>query len=155
MRVGEKIRIFLKENGIKQGYLAGQLGVGRSVVGAWMNGTCDPNLVNYVRLCEVLCVPLETFLGDPPRRGAVEVISGGEEYVKIRMDIMLRRDFFEATVEAAQEMGYQRVEHLIGQVLHIDLCRYYAEQLKGLLDGYRAYHGHRFRQEVRKDGNRL
>lgn len=155
MKVGEKIRLYLKEHGIKQRYLAERLGVGHTAVQAWMMGKCDPNLENYVRICEVLGVSLETFMSDMQRSAAVEVESGGEKYIKIRTDIMLRRDFFEATVDAAQEMGYRQVEHLIGQVLHIDLHRYYAEQLQGLLDGYRAYHGHRFRQEVLRNGDRL
>ena len=155
MKVGQKIGLYLKEQGIRQNEVARKIGARPSTVSSWLRGKCEPSISDYAKICEALCVPLDTFLGDMPRRGAVEVVSGGELYVKIRTDIMLRRDFFEATVDAAQEMGYRQVEHLIGQVLHIDLHRYYAEQLQGLLDGYRAYHGHRFRQEVRKNGNRL
>ena len=155
MKVGEIIWRYLQAEKIPARRVALSVGVKPSAFYAWMQGKCEPDVNTYARICETLGVPFEEFLDHKPGKIPVEVESGGEKFVKVRMDIMLRRDHYDCAVEAAQEMGYQRAEHLIGSLIHFGLQTSFPEQLHKQLEGYRAWNAHKFRQEVIGNGDRL
>ena len=62
MTVGERIKEYIQERGIKQRFLSEKAGVDDSKMSKILNGTLDIGLVEYYRLCQALDVPMETFV---------------------------------------------------------------------------------------------
>ena len=59
--LGEKIKNFIKENGIKQTFLASRLGVSTSTLNAMLNGNRNITAEEYFKICEILNVSVEAF----------------------------------------------------------------------------------------------
>ena len=59
--VGKKIAKYLREHGIKQGFVASKVGITDSKMSDICNGA-SIDCVLYYQICQVLGVPLETFL---------------------------------------------------------------------------------------------
>jgi transcriptional regulator with XRE-family HTH domain len=59
--LGEKIKIFIKANGIKQTFLANKLGVSNSTLNAMLNGNRNITAEEYFKICQTLNVSVETF----------------------------------------------------------------------------------------------
>ena len=64
MSVGEKIKKFLDENGIKQTFLAEKTGLTNSIISDICIRGRKIDCVEYYKICTALRVPLETFLTD-------------------------------------------------------------------------------------------
>lgn len=60
--VGKKIKTYLKEHGIKQGYVAEMVGISQSRMSEICNRDRAIDCVLYHKICKALGVPLETFL---------------------------------------------------------------------------------------------
>ena len=60
--VGKKIKKYLKEHGIKQGYVAEMVGISSSRMSDICNRDRAIDCVLYQKICKALGVPLETFL---------------------------------------------------------------------------------------------
>jgi len=59
--LGEKIKIFIKANGIKQTFLASKLGVSNSTLNTMLNGNRNITAEEYFKICQTLNVSVETF----------------------------------------------------------------------------------------------
>lgn len=59
--MGQKIRIFIEEKGIKFRVVARAIGVSDNTFSNMMNGTRKITIDEYIQICEVLNVPFETF----------------------------------------------------------------------------------------------
>lgn len=59
--VQKRIKDYLTEHGIKQGFLAEKLGVTDSIISAMLNGNRNIDCIEYFEICRALDVPLETF----------------------------------------------------------------------------------------------
>lgn len=59
--VQKRIKAYLTEHGIKQGFLAEKLGVADSIISAMLNGNRNIDCIEYFEICRALDVPLETF----------------------------------------------------------------------------------------------
>ena len=60
--VGNNIKEYLNENGIKQSFVANKVGVSNSVMSEICNKDRTIDCVLYYKICKVLNVPLEFFL---------------------------------------------------------------------------------------------
>ena len=60
--VGKRIKEYLKENGIKQTFVAEKSGLSNSVISDICTKGRKIDVVEYYKICKVLNVPLETFL---------------------------------------------------------------------------------------------
>lgn len=61
MSVGEKIKDFIDERGIKQSFLAEQIGVSHSIMSKMLSGNYVITAINYYGICKALNVPMEQF----------------------------------------------------------------------------------------------
>lgn len=61
MFVGEKIKDFITKRGIKQSFLAEQIGVSDSIMSKMLSGDYVITAINYYGICKALDVPMETF----------------------------------------------------------------------------------------------
>ena len=59
--IGTNIRAYLKENGIKQAYVAERAGIPSSQMSRICNGKRNIDCVTYYKICTVLNVPLDLF----------------------------------------------------------------------------------------------
>ena len=62
MKVGRRINEFMKSSGIKQHFLAQEIGLPDATVSAMLNLKREIRVEEYWRICKALNVPLETFL---------------------------------------------------------------------------------------------
>jgi plasmid maintenance system antidote protein VapI len=62
MTIGEKVKEYVQERGIKQRFLAEKVGVDDSKISKFLNGTQDIGVLEYFKLCEALDVPMEKFI---------------------------------------------------------------------------------------------
>ena len=60
--VGEKIKNYLNEKGIKQTFLAEKTGFTNSIISDMCKGSRKIECVEYYKICNALGVPLDTFL---------------------------------------------------------------------------------------------
>lgn len=60
--VGRKIGQYLKENGIKQSFVAEKVGIAPSKMSDICNKDMNIDCILYYKICKVLNVSLETFL---------------------------------------------------------------------------------------------
>ena len=60
--IGENISVYLKNNGIKQSWLAERLGVPITTLSGAMTGRVHMKAEMFMRICEILRVPPETFI---------------------------------------------------------------------------------------------
>lgn len=60
--VGEKIKNYLNEKGIKQTFLAEKTGFTNSIISDMCLGNRKIECVEYYKICKALGVPLDTFL---------------------------------------------------------------------------------------------
>lgn len=60
--VGNNIKEYLNENGIKQSFVANKVGVSNSAMSEICNKDRTIDCVLYYKICKVLNVPLEFFL---------------------------------------------------------------------------------------------
>lgn len=60
--LGERVKKFLDENGIKYGYVAESIGVSISTFSAMLNGNRKITAEEYFLICEVLKVNTEYFI---------------------------------------------------------------------------------------------
>lgn len=64
MSVGEKIKAFIDERGIKQSFLAERTGVSQSIMSKMLSGDYTITAINYHEICKALQVPMEQFFED-------------------------------------------------------------------------------------------
>ena len=64
MTVGERIKAYLSEQGLKQNKVAEKAGISNDKFNLSMNGKRKIPLDEYAKICSVLGVPVGTFLGD-------------------------------------------------------------------------------------------
>lgn len=64
---GGKIRKYLQENGIKQTFIAQQIGIPNTSLNSMLLEKQRISVEMYARICEVLGVPLTEFVGDEQR----------------------------------------------------------------------------------------
>lgn len=62
MKVGERIKRYLEENGIKQTFVADKAGITVSKMNDICNRGKSIDCVTYYKVCTALGVPLESFL---------------------------------------------------------------------------------------------
>lgn len=62
--VGEKIRQYLTENGIKQTFLAQKTGLTDNIISDICNKNRRIDCIEYFKICRALNVPMEYFLQD-------------------------------------------------------------------------------------------
>ena len=62
--IGSKIKEYLTENGIKQGFVAEKVGLTPSQMSDICNRNKSIDCVTYYKICKALNVPLETFVED-------------------------------------------------------------------------------------------
>lgn len=62
--VGRRIKEYLKENGIKQTFVAEKSGLSNSVISDICSRGRKIDVVEYYKICKALNVPLETFLDE-------------------------------------------------------------------------------------------
>lgn len=60
--VGERIKAYLTEEGLKQIKIAEKVGIANDKFNLGMNGKRKIPLDEYVKICEVLGVPFDTFI---------------------------------------------------------------------------------------------
>ena len=60
--VGEKIKQYLTDNGIKQSFVADKVGIPASQLSEILNNGRSLGCVTYYKICKTLNVPLEMFL---------------------------------------------------------------------------------------------
>lgn len=60
--IGERIKNYLTANGIKQTFVAEQVGITRTKMSEICNKGRNIDCVLYYKICKALNVPLETFL---------------------------------------------------------------------------------------------
>ena len=60
--VGERIKSYLTDNGIKQSFVADKVGIPASQLSDICNKGRSLDCVTYYKICNVLNVPLDTFL---------------------------------------------------------------------------------------------
>lgn len=61
--IGQKIKQYLEDNGIKQSFLAEKIGVTAQKM-SYICSSKDVDCVTYYKICKALNLPLETFLAD-------------------------------------------------------------------------------------------
>ena len=64
MTVGERIKAYLSEQGLKQNKVAEKAGISNDKFNLSMNGKRKIPLDEYAKICSVLGVPADTFFGD-------------------------------------------------------------------------------------------
>lgn len=64
MTVGERIKAYLSEQGLKQNKIAEKAGISNDKFNLSMNGKRKIPLDEYAKICNVLGVPADVFLGD-------------------------------------------------------------------------------------------
>ena len=62
--VGQRIKAYLKENGIMQSFLSEKIGLPDDIVSKMLAGTRKIEVTEYYQICQALKVPFETFLSD-------------------------------------------------------------------------------------------
>ena len=62
MTVGEKIKIYLEERGIRQSYISKKTGISEQKMSMSLNGKRKLELEEYEFICGALSVPVGTFL---------------------------------------------------------------------------------------------
>ena len=60
--VGKKLKEYLSEHGIMQGYVANKVGISPSQMSDICNKDRTIDCILYYKICKALDVPLETFL---------------------------------------------------------------------------------------------
>ena len=60
--VGQRIKQYLEDNGIKQGFVAAKVGIPHSQMSDILNNGRTINCVLYAKICRALNVSLETFI---------------------------------------------------------------------------------------------
>ena len=60
--VGEKIKNYLNENGIKQTFIADKTGLSNSCISAICGGNRKIEVIEYLKICRALGVEPDTFL---------------------------------------------------------------------------------------------
>lgn len=68
--IGERIKQYLEDNGIKQSFVADKLGIPRSQMSDICNKGRSIDCVLYFKICKVLNVPLEYFIDDAEQEEA-------------------------------------------------------------------------------------
>lgn len=82
MTVGERIKIYLSEHGLKQNYIAERIGITNAKLNLSLNGNRKIPLDEYARICEVLGVPADTFLKSADELDVVEEKHGNREEIE-------------------------------------------------------------------------
>lgn len=62
--VGQRIKAYLVENGIKQSFVSDKANISYPVMSAILSGTRKIEIMEYYRICRALNVDFMTFLGD-------------------------------------------------------------------------------------------
>lgn len=62
--VGQKIKAYLDDHGIKSGFLSDRTGMPRAAISAILGGTRKIEVMEYYRICTALNVDLMTFISD-------------------------------------------------------------------------------------------
>ena len=62
--LGQKIKDYLTEKGIKQSFLAEKTGMTADAISSICNGSRNVGAIEYFKICKALGVPLETFVFD-------------------------------------------------------------------------------------------
>ena len=62
--VGQRIKAYLAENGIKQSYLSEKTNISAQTLAAILSGTRKLEVMEYYRICQALKVDMLTFLAD-------------------------------------------------------------------------------------------
>jgi transcriptional regulator with XRE-family HTH domain len=62
--VGQRIKAYLAENGIKQSFLSEKTDISAQTLAAILSGTRKLEVMEYYRICQALKVDMLTFLAD-------------------------------------------------------------------------------------------
>lgn len=62
--VGQRIKNYLIENGIKQTFLSEKSDIPNSILAAMLSGKRKIEVMEYVRICQALKVDMRTFLDE-------------------------------------------------------------------------------------------
>ncbi len=62
--LGQRIKKYLTENGIKQTFLADKTGFTNSIISDMLNGTRKIETTEYFKICKALDVPFDFFYED-------------------------------------------------------------------------------------------
>ena len=62
--LGQRIKKYLTENGIKQTYLADKTGFSNSIISDMLNGIRKIETTEYFKICKALNVPFDFFYED-------------------------------------------------------------------------------------------
>lgn len=75
--LGKAIKQYLDERGIKQTFLAEKTNLSVSKINAILNGNRGLLAEEYFMICEVLGVPIETFINQTIKQEAAELVPTG------------------------------------------------------------------------------
>lgn len=64
MSVGERIGLYLSQNGIKQSFLAEKTGIPDSIISTIVNKGRKIEVMEYYKICKALNVEMATFIED-------------------------------------------------------------------------------------------
>lgn len=62
--VGQRVKAYLTENGIKQSFLSEKTGISAQTLAAILSGSRKLEVMEYYRICQALKVDMLTFLAD-------------------------------------------------------------------------------------------
>ena len=62
--VGQQIKAYLLENGIKQSFLSEKTDIPTPILSAMLNGSRKIEIMEYYKICEALKVDMRTFIAD-------------------------------------------------------------------------------------------
>ena len=62
--VGQRIKAYLEENGIKQSFLCEKLGLPQPILSQMLSGSRKIEVMEYYRICTVLKVDMMFFISD-------------------------------------------------------------------------------------------
>ncbi len=62
--VGQRIKSYLIENGIKQTFLSEKTGISNSILSLMLSGARKIDVMEYFQICKALKVDMQTFVSD-------------------------------------------------------------------------------------------
>ena len=62
--VGQRIKSYLVENGIKQTFLSEKTGIPNPILSVMLSGGRKINITEYYQICKALKVDMQTFVSD-------------------------------------------------------------------------------------------
>lgn len=62
--LGNRIKLYMEKNGIKQTFLSNKTGISPQTISAILNGNRKIEAVEYFKICKALNIPLESMFSE-------------------------------------------------------------------------------------------